>query len=182
MASGFRYAFVALVLAACVQAESNDPIKFQRRVDEARNRVWLLMHDGVVVYGASAPQRMMRVALPGWMYAGPRYGCLPDLALGPKGEALVTSDVLPVLWRVDPETLAVTRHELALDKDTDKDVGFTGLAWVPEESAYFAVSAIDGAFWRIDPELRSARKMMGRLGRLERGCAASAARRRAGAG
>jgi len=75
------------------------------------------------------------VPLPGWLYAGEPYGCAPDLALGPKGEALISSDVVPVLWRVDPETLAVTQHTPWLDADADKDIGFTALAFSREQDA-----------------------------------------------
>jgi hypothetical protein len=122
----------------------------------AADRVWQLTRDGVVVHDAG---RTTRVPLPDWLYAGPRYGCVPALAVGPNGEAVVSSDVVPTLWRVDPRTLAVTRHELKLDADNDKDVGFSDLVWEPRESAYFAASTADGALWRIDRELKAARKL-----------------------
>ena len=53
-------------------------------------------------------------------------------------------------WRIDPETLTVSKHEPVLNADTDKDVGFTGLVYSAEEDAFFAVSDF-GALWRIDP-------------------------------
>jgi streptogramin lyase len=99
------------------------------------------------------------VRLPGWVWAGAPYGCLPDLALGPRGEAVVTSNVLPTLWRIDPDSLAVSVHALALDADDDKDVGFTGLVYSPQHGAFFAASHAHGSLWRIDPQLRTARKM-----------------------
>jgi hypothetical protein len=71
----------------------------------------------------------------------------------------VTSNVLPVLWKIDPQTLAVTVHHLQLDADTDKDVGFSGLVYSARDGAYFAVSELHGTLWRIDPLLRRAQKI-----------------------
>jgi hypothetical protein len=115
-------------------------VKIRHQVDEARGRIWLLTRSGVVVFDVTAPRPIRRVPLPGWMWAGEPYGCLPDLALGPKGEALVSSDVVPTLWRVDPETLEVSLHALALDADADKDIGFSELQYSAEQNAYIAVS------------------------------------------
>lgn len=126
----------------------------------AADRVWQLTRNGVVVQDAG---RTTRVPLPDWVYAGPRFGCAPVLAVGPDGEAVVTSDVVPTLWRVDPRTLAVTRHELKLESDNDKDVGFVDLAWEEKQGAYFAASTADGALWRIDRDLKAARKVGARL-------------------
>jgi hypothetical protein len=128
------------------------------QVDPRRNRVWYLTPEGVYLFDVSRPERAA-VPLPGWVWAGAPYGCLPDLALGPRGEAVVTSNVLPTLWRIDPDTLAVTEHALALDADTDKDVGFTGLVFSARHGAYFAVSDVHGSLWRIDPQLKTAQKM-----------------------
>lgn len=128
------------------------------QVDSRRNRVWYLTPAGVHLFDVSRPERAA-VPLPGWVWAGAPYGCLPDLALGPRGEAVVTSNVLPTLWRIDPDTLAVTEHALALDADTDKDVGFTGLVFSAQHGAYFAVSEAHGSLWRIDAQLKTAQKM-----------------------
>jgi hypothetical protein len=81
------------------------------------------------------------------------------LALGPKGEAVITSNVISTLWRVDPETRAVSAHPLELDADKDKDVGFSGLIYSPEHAAYFAVSDSHGTLWKIDASLTSAEKI-----------------------
>ena len=55
--------------------------------------------------------------------------------------------------------MAVTEHPLALDADTDKDFGFTGLAYSPEQDAYFAVSGSHGTLWKIDAQLTRAEKV-----------------------
>jgi hypothetical protein len=128
------------------------------RVDAARHRVWLLSGEGVLVDDADAPRRIT-VSLPEWQWLRPPLGCPPDLALGPGGEAVVTSNVLPTLWRIDPETLAVSVHPLALDSDRDKDVGFSRLVYSSRDAAFFAVGAFDGSVWSIDARLASARKV-----------------------
>ena len=165
----------ALFLAACMvliagcdvgavsrQARSEvpelRPPGARTRVDAARKRVWTLTAEGVVLSGASRPERVV-VPLPGWIWAHAPYGCLPDLALGPRGEVVVTSNVVPTLWRIDPGSLAVSVHALALDADADRDVGFTGLAFSPKHGAYFAASEAHGSRWRIDLAPGKARKI-----------------------
>jgi hypothetical protein len=128
------------------------------QVDPARNRVWFLSHEGVFLFELSKPGRIA-LTLADWVWVGARYGCLPDLALGPSGEAVITSNVLPTLWRVDADTLAVSVHRLALDADGDKDVGFSGLVYSREHAAFFAASYSHGSLWRIDSRLESAQKV-----------------------
>jgi hypothetical protein len=143
--------------AASDASESHAPnVRYQ--VDQARKRVWILNGDGVFLYDVAA-RRGTLLPLPNWEWVGALYSCLPDLALGPRGEAVITSNVLPTLWRIDPETLAVSEHPLALDADTDRDMGFSGLTYSAEQGAFFAVSDIHGSLWRIDPQLKSARKI-----------------------
>jgi hypothetical protein len=138
-------------------AQAQEPVG-RHRVDAARNRVWFLTAEGVFLYDAARPGRIA-FELPGHVWAGEPYGCLPDLALGPNGEALITSDIAPTLWRIDPETLAVSVHPLALDSDADKDVGFSALAYSAAQGAYFAASYHHGTLWRIDPQLGNARQI-----------------------
>jgi hypothetical protein len=143
---------------ATAVAERSDPRSDRHQVDVVRNRVWVLSESGVVLYSNTRRERVV-IALPEWFWAGAPYGCPPNLALGPKGEAIVTSDVVPTLWRIDPETFAVTVHRLELDADTDKDVGFSELAYSSRHGKYFAVSARDGATWSVDASLGKAQKV-----------------------
>lgn len=128
------------------------------RIDPERNRVWLLAREGVFVYDLARPERVS-VPLPGWLSVDDSWSCPPDLALGPKGEALITSNILPTLWRIDPESLVVTEHPLQLDADTDKDVGFSALAYSAQHGAFIAASYLHGSLWRIDPLLERAQKI-----------------------
>jgi hypothetical protein len=128
-------------------------LRFQK--DPARERGWLLTRSGVFVFDFRTRQTTAHVALPHWVWAGEAFSCPPDLALGPKGEAVVSSNMEPTLWRIDPVTLAVTRHPLVLDAHENKDVGFTGVAYSAKQNTFYAASPF-GALWRIDPLLRRA--------------------------
>lgn len=132
--------------------------KARHQLDTARNRVWVLNQDGVFLIDLSKPAKIA-FALPEWVRVGEDYGCLPDLALGPKGEAVITSNVLPTLWRIDPESLAVSVHRPVLDTDTDRDIGFSGLVYSEQHRAYFAASHHHGSLWRIDDRLERAQKV-----------------------
>jgi len=142
------------------------------RIDAARERSLWLMREGVLIHSAAARPKL--VTLPDWIYAGPPH-CPPDLAVGPKGEIVVTSNVLPTLWRIDPETLAVTVHAITLDVDTDKDVGFAAVVYSPEQAAFLVYSGVQRSVWKIDSGLKSgtriardgmheARRVLGRRG------------------
>jgi hypothetical protein len=156
----------AMLLAASIMssvpsfvgaAPPGDAPQARYQVDHVRDRVWLLAGDGVQLYDAAAGK--IAPPLPNWQWVDAPYGCLPGLALGPEGEAVITSNVLSTLWRIDPDTLAVSVHRLVLDSDPDKDVGFSGLVYSPEQGAYFAVSGMHGSLWRIDARLERARKI-----------------------
>ena len=132
-----------------------DPLRY--RAQSERGRAWVIDAGGLFLEETRKPRRA--IALPEWQWAAEPYACAPDIAIGPRGEAVVTSNVLPVLWRIDPETLAVSVHRVQLDADADKDVGFSGLVYSERHGAYFAVSELHGSLWRIDPLLRRAQKI-----------------------
>jgi hypothetical protein len=146
-------------LAGCEHAKGPQAAAshLRQQADPARERVWRLDRDGVSVLDHAAPAK--RVRLEGWLWVAPPYACAPDLALGPNGEAVITSNVVPVMWRIDPETLAVTVHPLSLDADTDKDIGFSSLVYSPEQEAFIGVSDAYRTTWRIDAQLTAARKI-----------------------
>jgi len=100
-----------------------------------------------------------RLSLPGWLWVAEPWSCPPAAASGPVGELIVTSNVIPTLWRIDPRTMAVSLHELILDADADRDIGFSALVYSARQGSYFAVSSTDGALWRIDRELTHAHKV-----------------------
>ena len=75
--------------------------------DANGDRVWWLTRDGVVVKNVGAMERTA-VTIPGWTWVKAAWSCPPDLALGPSGEAVVTSNIVPIVWKIDPKTMAVT--------------------------------------------------------------------------
>lgn len=149
-------AFLAALIAP-LAGYGVDPAA-RHQVDPARNRVWVLNHDGVFLVELSKPGRIA-LSLPDWLRVGEAHGCLPDLALGPKGEAIITSNVVPTLWRIDAETLLVSVHRPVLDADTDRDIGFSGLVYSRQHGAFFATSYHHGSLWRIDAALAKAQKV-----------------------
>lgn len=120
------------------------------QVDAQRNRVWVLNADAVYLYDIATRRLIRRVELPGWIMANDIAICAPDLALTPAGGALVTSNVMPNIWEIDAQSLTVRERNIVLDADTDKDVGFTGLAWSRDGRALYGVSALHGSAWRIE--------------------------------
>jgi hypothetical protein len=146
-------------LAACERdVAAEDTAMLRHQVDPTRNRSWWLTREGVVVQTGARSKRVS-VSLPDWIWVEAGYSCPPDLALGPKGEAVITSNVVSTVWKVDPETLAASAHPLALSVDADKDVGLAALVYSAQETAFFAYSAIQGSFWKIDAQLKTAQKI-----------------------
>ena len=129
-----------------------------RLVDAGRARIWTLTRDGLFLQQVASTERRA-IALPGWVMAGHPFGGEPVLALGPGGDILVTSDVLPVVWRVDQRTLAVHVHPLSLDAHDDKDFGFTSLSYSPRDGAFVAASSAPAARWRINAALTRAERI-----------------------
>jgi hypothetical protein len=149
----FWFSAAAALLIASEAAA--DPLRY--RVQPERARSWVIDANGLFLEEARKPRRAIQ--LPDWQWAGEPYACAPDVAIGPRGEVVVTSNVLPVLWKIDPDTLAVSVHRLELNADTDKDVGFSGLTYSERHGAYIGVSEQHGSLWRIDPLLRRAQKI-----------------------
>jgi hypothetical protein len=129
----------------------------RQRNDPVRGRFWVLTKDGVDVYDSLQKRKLAHIGIPGWAWVDEPYACAPNLALGPKGEVVITSNVMPTLWRIDPESLAITRHDIAMEPASGKDFGFTSLSYSRSLGAYYGVAAFDGSVWRIDAQLESAR-------------------------
>src|SRR5258708_13824060 len=113
--------------------------------DVSRNQYWLLQRDGVYLYDATTQALKQRYQLPGWLYVRDQHACAPDLAVDARGAVVISSNIAPVLWRVDPAKGEVTTHELALDAHTDKDAAFSGLVYAADQGALFAVSSVQGS-------------------------------------
>jgi len=128
-------------------------------MDAARGRLWALTADGVELYEVATRRKVAQIALPDWTWVHEQYSCPPDLAIGPRGEAVISSNVVPTLWRIDPVTLQASKHEPVLDEDTGRDVGFTALAYSAQQGVFLAVSGPHGSLWRIDALLGRAQSI-----------------------
>jgi hypothetical protein len=160
--------FSAAVLLLVYGNSAAEPFRYRPQPERAR--AWTIDAGGLFLEEARKPRRAIELA--GWHWAGEPYACAPDIAIGPRGEAVVTSNVLPVLWKIDPDSLAVSVHRLELDADVHKDVGFSGLVYSERNGAYFALSEHHGSLWRIDPLLRRAQKVAV-AGPMRNACAVS---------
>jgi hypothetical protein len=151
-------ASLALVSLAGCESSAQPPAAgmLAYQVDEERSRSVWLTREGVQIHSAAA--RPVSLALPGWIYAGTPH-CPPGLAIGAKGEIVVTSNVIPTIWRIDAATQAVTVHALALDADQDKDVGFAAVIYAPEQRVFVAYSEGQRSVWKIDADLNVASKV-----------------------
>ncbi len=129
------------------------------RVDLAHNRRWVLREDALTVYDHMNGRRLRHIILPDWVLAGPKDGCAPDIVLDASGAALVSSNVQPVLWRVDPQRFQIIRIALELETDTDKEVGFTGLSF-SADGELIAAGATFASLWRIDLAAGRATKLV----------------------
>src|SRR5262245_1593139 len=129
------------------------------QVDAPRNLAWVLNRDAVYVYDLPKKTLIKRIELPGWLVAGEAFSRGPDLALAPTGAALVTSNVVPTIWEINPEDLTVRQHRLSLDADLDKDVGFTGLAFGPDGRDLIGTSSVLESTWKIDLAAGTAHKL-----------------------
>lgn len=127
--------------------------------DAPRNHLWVLQQDAVYLHDATTRALKKRFELPGWMHVDEAYACAPALAIDAQGAAVVSSNIVPILWRIDPRKSEVSTHHLTLDADNDKDVGFSGLTYAADQGVFFAVSSVYGTLWRIDPLLRRAQKI-----------------------
>jgi len=145
---------IAIGLLLAASSALAEPLRTVQ--DPIRKRVWVLEADAVYLQEGGRKQRF---ELPGWLHARDSYVCTPDLAVDAQGAVVVTSNVAPVVWRIEPATAQVTRHELALDADGDKEVGFTSISYARHQRAFFAFSATHGSVWRIDPQLSRAQKI-----------------------
>jgi hypothetical protein len=121
------------------------------RVDLAHNRRWVLGKDALTVYDHMNGRRLRHI---------PNEVCAPDMVLDASGAAFVSSNVVPVLWRIDPQRFQVIRIALQLDADSDKEVGFTGLS-LGADGSFTAAGATFPSLWRIDLGAGRASKIAG---------------------
>jgi hypothetical protein len=119
------------------------------RIDVARHRTWILATDGLYVHENGSDAAPARIRLPGWMHLARAQACPPAIALGNDGTAMVSSNAVPTLWRIDASGTRVERMEIGLVPDDRRDLGFASLQFEGTDIVN-ATAAVDGSRWRID--------------------------------
>ena len=134
----------------------------RRLVDAKNNRVWSLSDQGLRLSAKTQAQtaaQTVAIVLPGWNALNAHFAEPPAFAFGPNNELVVTSNVMATLWRVDADSLAVSVHPMTLNCDTEKEFGFTWLAYSDAQGGYFAFSEQLDSVWRVDRRLENAQKV-----------------------
>jgi hypothetical protein len=144
----------AILLSACdgsVRREGPPPTAWLHvaRADVERNRLWVLEPEALSLHDNTNGRLLRRIALPAPFFVGEEHACPPDIAWDAAGTVFASSNVLPVLWRINPRSFEVTRIELELGANGDKDVGFTGLSFAAD-GALIAAGTTYASLWRID--------------------------------
>jgi hypothetical protein len=127
--------------------------------DAARGLRWELGWGAVFAYEEASGRFIRRISLADASFSGARGACRPALLLSRSGAVIVSSNIEPVLWRIDPVTFEVRRYDIVPDSDRSKDFGFSALAWDANEKVLYAASAMMGTLWRIDLDAATATKI-----------------------
>lgn len=154
--------FVAATLAAASAATANPTPESVAETDvvrvlpdESRSRVWILTSRAVYLRESGAPTK--RFTMPGRVHMDCAGDCQPDLLVEPAGSVLVSSNIQPDLWRIDPEAASSVKVPIALEQDSGKDFGFTQLRFGPHGQIDVR-GTLDRAEWQIDLAAQRASK------------------------
>jgi hypothetical protein len=131
-----------------------------RIASDASHR-WELAWDSVSLHDAATSALIRKFPLEGASQTNSRDFCPPDLVLTRTGTAYVTSNIQPVLWRVNPATATIERLDLELDSHHLREFGFTGLSASADGQTLYAFASSDGALWHLDPSTLEARRLTG---------------------
>jgi hypothetical protein len=152
-----------LLLALSITTLLSAPALAQplRVASDAAHR-WELSWNSVSVRDAvtSAPIREFR--LEGAAQTLSRDFCPPDLVLMRQGTAYASSNIQPVLWRMNPAAASFELLQFDVDSHQLRDFGFTGLSASADGQTLYASASSDGALWHLDPSTLKARRIADR--------------------
>jgi hypothetical protein len=125
------------------------------RVDNLRDRLWILDTDGAYVYTLHDRRLVAKIPLP-HAALSPSH-CLPDMALDEKaGSAYVSDPLRPLLHVIEPGREEKSYHVRTIELQSSNEraaEGLSALAALPGETTLIAGSAASGAVWRVDPTM-----------------------------
>ena len=147
--SAARTPTAAIAPSAVIQP-FDAPDVLRVKIDAARDRVWVLRLDEVHVYDRQTRRLMRRISLPSWSVADL---CGPGIVFDSSGAALISHNLEPKLWRVDPNVPEVREHTIRLIGGEKLDVGFGSIVFGSDGFLY-GVASSGHSVWRID--IRSA--------------------------
>ena len=159
----------AMLLTACSQVETvpqsastaavantPSPTVLRVRVDDARNRTWVLSLDHLAVYDRATRRLIRRIELPDWSVADTV--CPPGLLVDGEGTAFISHNIEPKLWEIHPQSFELKEHVLRLIEREQLDIGLSNLA-VASRGALVGTASTGGSVWRIDLENATAREV-----------------------
>jgi hypothetical protein len=145
------------------------------RVDNARERLWVLDTDAVYVYTLPDRRLIAKVSLPGAL-APTRKNCLPDLALdAATGAAYVTDSASSRLHYIHEGSSeqSMVRSEIRVRfPDPSASSRLTAIAVLHDPHAIIGGVASTGEIWRIDPRTGHAARVILRNEETVRGVCA----------
>lgn len=127
------------------------------RVDEKRNRLWVLDHGALYVYDLGS-LRLVKDGVFLATRASARH-CLPDIALAPDGSAFISDNTRGHIYRVDGESLELAPWHAAAGGGGPGAEGFSALAVSPDGKWLLAGSSAAGELWRFDLDTRRAERL-----------------------
>lgn len=116
------------------------------RMDNANQRLWILDYDAVYIYAADTATLLTRIPLP--ILVSDRRHCLPDMVLDAKGDAYISENRVPKIYRV-----AASGSVSALDGILEQRMespGFSAMALSPDGRFLLAGRSAGGDLWRIE--------------------------------
>ena len=143
---------LALALGLALPCAADD-IRIRR--DELRDRTWILRGDALYSYEYGPGGTSRRFALPGWIHVSARNACAPDVFIEAGGSVIVSSNIVPSLWRVDPTVANAVELSMEVSPATRKDFGFASLQ-TTENGELHGRGSIDRSLWLVDLANRSA--------------------------
>jgi hypothetical protein len=131
-----------------------EPAVLGVKTDSVRGRVWILGGNALYLYQTEG-QRVRRFDLPNWRYVAQPFACPPDFVVESQGTVLVSSNITPTLWRVDPDSGVSTELPIQPLHRQAEDFGFAALEVSPRDVVW-ARGAADRSRWVIDLKSLSA--------------------------
>lgn len=114
------------------------------RIDESRRRVWILDYDAAYVYALEDARLIARVPLP--MLQADRRRCLPDMVLAKNGDAFVSDNRVPKIYRA---TIDGVVSALQGGLPAGQAPGYSAMTLTPD-GGFLVAGRTVGDLWRIE--------------------------------